>query len=127
MIGRTVLKTVRRNDLKVLAEIAEPEPCRIQEMRAEIGQDARALVAPGRIAYEPRSAVVSGRDGLDHIRRAVADLPRVLRPGGAVLFECDPPQAPAIAALLRPRGETVVVKDLAGHDRVVIGRPIIAT
>ncbi|MEP7003690.1 MAG: peptide chain release factor N(5)-glutamine methyltransferase [Chloroflexota bacterium] len=92
-------------------------------------EDALADLAGERssLAYEPRSAVVSGADGLDHIRRAVGDLPRVLRPGGAVLFECDPPQASAIAALLRPLGETVVVKDLAGHDRVVIGRPIIAT
>ena len=92
-------------------------------------EDAMADLAGERtsLAYEPRAAVVSGADGLDHIRRAVAGLPRVLRSGGVALFECDPLQAAAIAALLRPLGETGVVKDLAGHDRVVIGRPIIAT
>src|SRR5438034_10113679 len=45
------------------------------------------------LAYEPRAAVVAGSDGLDLIRRAAADLPRVLASGGVALFECDPPQA----------------------------------
>ena len=72
------------------------------------------------LAFEPRAAVIAGRDGLDLIRRAIADLPRVLAPGGAALFECDPPQAGEIAALLRARGLTShIVRDLAGAERVV--------
>jgi release factor glutamine methyltransferase len=74
------------------------------------------------LAFEPRGAVVAGADGLALIRRAVADLPRVLAPGGVALFECDPPQATPIAALLRDRGLAVrVVRDLAGAERVVAG------
>lgn len=113
--------------LEPLTEIVDVVCANLPYLR----EDAMADLAGERIslAYEPRSAVVSGADGLDHIRRAAADLPRVLRPGGVALFECDPPQAAAIAELLRPFGETRVLKDLAGDDRVVSleRRPIIAT
>jgi len=72
------------------------------------------------LAFEPREAVVAGADGLDLIRRCIADLPRVLLPGGAAFFECDPPQAGAIAALVRERGlASHIVRDLAGDERVV--------
>jgi release factor glutamine methyltransferase len=74
------------------------------------------------LAFEPRAAVVAGADGLAVIRRAVADLPRVLAPAGVALFECDPPQAEPIAELLRGIGLAVrVVRDLAGAERIVAG------
>ena len=71
------------------------------------------------LAFEPRVATVAGPDGLLLVRRAIADLPRVLAPDGAAFFECDPPQAAPIAALLAPLGAVDVLKDLAGLDRVV--------
>lgn len=71
------------------------------------------------LAYEPRLATVAGSDGLSLVRRAAADLPRVLAPDGAAFFECDPPQAAPIAGLLAPIGDVDVLKDLAGLDRVV--------
>ncbi len=71
------------------------------------------------LAFEPRVATVAGADGLTLVRRAIADLPRVLAPEGAAFFECDPPQVAAIAALLAPLGQVDVIKDLAGSDRVV--------
>ncbi|MDP9252735.1 MAG: peptide chain release factor N(5)-glutamine methyltransferase [Chloroflexota bacterium] len=72
------------------------------------------------LAFEPRVAVVAGLEGLGVIERCVADLPRVLSPGGAAFFECDPPQVAAITAMLeriglRPRTE----RDLSGADRMV--------
>ena len=74
------------------------------------------------LAFEPRVAVVAGADGLDLIRRCASDLPRVLAPGGAVFFECDPPQAAAICALLEDVWLDVrIVRDLAGIERVVRG------
>jgi release factor glutamine methyltransferase len=75
------------------------------------------------LAFEPRVAVVAGPDGLDVIRRCVADLPRVLAPDGAALFECDPPQVEAVVRLLGSvglRGE--VRRDLTGSERVVVGQ-----
>ena len=71
------------------------------------------------LRYEPRRAVSAGEDGLDLIRRAVADLGRVLGNGGTAFFECDPPQAPSIADLLRPLGVVRITNDLAGSARVV--------
>jgi release factor glutamine methyltransferase len=74
------------------------------------------------LSFEPRAAVVAGADGLDLIRRCVADLPRVLAPGGAAFFECDPPQAGAVVAMLASAGIAAgVVSDLAGEARVVEG------
>lgn len=76
------------------------------------------------LAFEPRIAVVAGPDGLDVIRRAVAQLRPRLAPGGAAFFECDPPQAEAVAELLRRalEGPTRIHPDLAGAPRVVEGR-----
>ena len=74
------------------------------------------------LAFEPRAAVVAGPDGLDVIRRCVADLRRVVAPGGAVFFECDPPQIEAVTQMLgRLDLRTRVIRDLAGAERVVVG------
>lgn len=72
------------------------------------------------LAFEPRAAVVAGVDGLGVIQRCVADLPRVLAPGGAAFFECDPPQITAVSEALAVSGlRTRTLRDLAGLDRVV--------
>ena len=73
------------------------------------------------LAFEPRVAVVAGSDGLSVIGRCVDDLPRVLAPRGASLFECDPPQVAIVTERLGRAGlRTRVVRDLAGLDRVVV-------
>jgi release factor glutamine methyltransferase len=73
------------------------------------------------LAFEPRAAVVAGADGLSVIGRCIDDLPRVLAPQGAALFECDPPQVALVAERLERLGlRTRVLRDLAGADRVVI-------
>ena len=71
------------------------------------------------LAFEPRLATVAGPDGLGVVRRAIADLPRVLAAGGAAFFECDPPQVEPIAALLSTCGAVDTLRDLAGLERVV--------
>ena len=74
------------------------------------------------LAFEPRVAVTAGRDGLGLVRRCIEDLPRVLAPGGAAYFECDPPQADTVAALLGARiGAARTIPDLSGAPRVVEG------
>ena len=75
------------------------------------------------LAFEPRIAVAASDDGLALIRRCIADLRRVLVPDGAALFECDPAQAPEIAALLEAAGLAArVVRDLRGDPRVVVAQ-----
>lgn len=74
------------------------------------------------LAAEPRSALVSGADGLDLIRELIADLPRVLAGDGAAIFELDPSQAETVAALARgsfPAAFVAIVDDLAGLARFV--------
>ena len=74
------------------------------------------------LAFEPRVALTAGKDGLELIWRAAAGLGRVLAPGGAALFEIDPPLADQVVDLLRHSvgGGPHVVHDLAGDARVVI-------
>lgn len=73
------------------------------------------------LAFEPRVAVTAGKDGLELIWRAAADLPRVVRSGGAALLEIDPPSVDQVAHLLQYSlgGHTRVINDLAGEPRVV--------
>ena len=81
-------------------------------------------LAPEIAQHEPALALFGGQDGLDVIRRIVAGAPRRLLPGGTLLMEIDPPEAPAVvrlcedAGLLSPR----VQRDLAGLDRIVSAR-----
>ncbi len=83
-----------------------------------------ASLAAGRasLAFEPAIALYAGADGLELVRRAIADLPRVLAPRGAAFFEVDPHQAAEAAALLRAAvgGPVRIVRDLAGDARVVV-------
>ncbi|MGH2498778.1 MAG: peptide chain release factor N(5)-glutamine methyltransferase [Candidatus Limnocylindria bacterium] len=73
------------------------------------------------LRFEPRAAVLAGTDGLDLIRRCVPQVPRVLAPGGAAFFECDPPQVAEVAALIERAlgGPARIHRDLAGAERVV--------
>jgi len=74
------------------------------------------------LAFEPRVATVAGPDGLAIVRRAIADLPRVLAPDGAAFFECDPPQAGVLARLFTDAGlRASIARDLMGSERVVRG------
>ena len=74
--------------------------------------------------HEPRSALLGGADGLDLVRRIVADAPARLAPGGALLLEVSDDQTGAVADLLRESGfgEVRTVKDGDGLPRVVLGR-----
>ncbi|MEW6563270.1 MAG: peptide chain release factor N(5)-glutamine methyltransferase [Pseudomonadota bacterium] len=78
----------------------------------------------GDVRFEPRTALASGPDGLDDIRRIVAAAPARLDPGGWLLLEHGYDQAPAVRALLETAGfaEVFSACDLAGIERVSGGR-----
>jgi release factor glutamine methyltransferase len=78
----------------------------------------------GDLRFEPRSALASGTDGLDAIRRIVADAPAHLRPGGWLLLEHGLEQGAAIRALLEAAGFAAVrtLRDLEDRDRVSLGQ-----
>jgi len=73
--------------------------------------------------FEPREALLGGKDGLDPIRGLLAAL-RSGRIASAVALEVGEGQAKEVEALLAAArfGPTSVRRDLAGIERVVIGR-----
>ncbi|HKT29890.1 peptide chain release factor N(5)-glutamine methyltransferase [Dyella sp.] len=84
----------------------------------------------GDLRFEPISALVSGRDGLDDIRRIVRDAGLHLVRGGWLLFEHGWQQGDAVRALLRDADfvELSTAHDLEQRDRVSMGRwPIAGT
>lgn len=79
-----------------------------------------ADLAPEITRYEPRGALFAGADGLAQIRRLVRSLDGV----PTVALEVGFDQAVAVSALLSDAGYRSVerLRDLAGHERVVVGR-----
>ena len=71
------------------------------------------------LRHEPSSALVSGADGLDDIRRIVQDAPAHLAEGSWLLLEHGHDQAAAVRELLASRGfaEAQSRDDLAGIQR----------
>ncbi len=88
-----------------------------------IAADDRHL-GEGDVRFEPASALVSGADGLDDIRRIVAQAPDWLAPGGWLLLEHGYDQAEAVRALLQQAGLQAVEsrRDLGGQWRISLGR-----
>lgn len=78
--------------------------------------------AEGSHAFEPRTALDGGPDGLDVVRRLVAELPDRLAANGVALLEVGAGQAEATHAAVESLPMRAVVSihpDLAGIDRVV--------
>lgn len=86
--------------------------------------DADPHLARGDLRAEPRTALASGVDGLDAIRRIVAGALARLRPGGWLLLEHGWEQGAAVRALLHDAGyeEVASAKDLEARERVSLGR-----
>ncbi|GAB2796047.1 peptide chain release factor N(5)-glutamine methyltransferase [Dyella kyungheensis] len=74
----------------------------------------------GDLRFEPATALASGADGLDDIRRIVAQSRDHLVPGGALLMEHGWNQGPAVRAILEGAGYSDVFteQDLEQRDRV---------
>lgn len=69
--------------------------------------------------FEPRQALDGGSDGLSMIGRILEEAPPFLKTTGKLIFEIGESEAGPVAALVPPLEITKVLKDLAGHDRVV--------
>jgi release factor glutamine methyltransferase len=73
------------------------------------------------IAAEPRLALDGGGDGLELIRRLIAELPRLLRPGGAALLEFGDGHGDDVARIADGLGigwRVAIRGDLSGRDRM---------
>ncbi len=74
--------------------------------------------------FEPRLALFAGGDGLDIYRRLIPQAYTLLRPAGILLLEIDARQASAVPAIMQGFTDIKIIKDWAGHDRVVQARRI---
>ena len=81
-------------------------------------------LAPDVRNWDPHLALTPGGDGLSAYRRIAAGAGARLLPGGRLLLEIGPTQAPAVTALLDRAGlqDIAVLPDLDGRDRVISAR-----
>ena len=87
-----------------------------------IADHERAQLAPEIVRHEPHGALFAGVDGLDVIRRLLAQL-QTRTTVTLVAIEVGAGQAPAVSELARGAGFAQVraERDLAGIERVVVG------
>jgi release factor glutamine methyltransferase len=76
-----------------------------------------ATMQPEVVGWEPHTALFSGADGLEHIRRLIAESRTRLRAGGLLAFEFGFGQRDDIAALLKGWNDVRFVDDYAGIPR----------
>lgn len=83
-----------------------------------------AHLSQGDLSFEPASALASGADGLDDIRRIVGQAPAHLIAGGWLLLEHGFDQGDGVHALLEEAGfvEVQTAQDLEARDRVTLGQ-----
>ena len=76
------------------------------------------------VKMEPRLALDGGHDGLSFYRRIISSAPRFLADGGLLALEIGINQASAVKTLMEAANfvSVDVFKDLAGLERVVVGR-----
>lgn len=74
--------------------------------------------------YEPRSALVSGKDGLDSVRRLLIDAPRFLCTFGFLIFEIGMDQEQQVTDLIDASTWQLIEmrRDLQGISRTVVLR-----
>lgn len=104
-----------------------------QDMRLDLLMANLPYIASGDLPdldvsrYEPRLALDGGADGLDLIRRLLAQAPGLCNPGALALLEIGAEQGAAALALARqafPQAHADVMRDYAGHDRIIRIRDI---
>ncbi len=80
-------------------------------------------LAEGDVRFEPRTALVSGRDGLDDIRQIAREVSTRLHTGSWLLLEHGYGQGESVRTILVENGfdQVTTWRDLAGHERVTGG------
>jgi release factor glutamine methyltransferase len=81
-------------------------------------------LASGDARFEPRAALSSGPKGLDDLTRIIEQSQVHLKSGGWLLLEHGWDQGREVMTLMRTQGfqNLETCKDLAGHDRITIGK-----
>ncbi len=90
-----------------------------------VPSDRIPTLAPDIKDYEPRLAIDGGADGLDIIRRLIAEAPDFLTVTGKLAFEIDDTHSDAVKNLISENDKYAdyeIIKDYAGVDRVVVAQ-----
>ena len=99
-----------------------PEPVRLIVSNPPYVTEEEWDALPLSVRQEPRTALLSGADGLDAIRQLLVQAQTRLRPGGLMLVEIGERQGEAARALAQaafPQADVLILSDLAGKDRVL--------
>jgi len=90
-----------------------------------VAESEFADLMPEVAEHEPRVALVSGPDGMEHTRRLLAEAPAYLRPGGLLAVETSPTTAPRARAQAEAHDAYEGVRtapDLNKTERVLLAR-----
>ncbi len=89
-----------------------------------VRSDEIRLLEPEVRDYDPVIAIDGGGDGLRFFDRIIPQIASVLKRGGLVAFEIGFDQAQEVKMMLEEGGfgEVSVIKDLAGRNRVLMGK-----
>ncbi|KQQ50819.1 protein-(glutamine-N5) methyltransferase, release factor-specific [Pseudomonas sp. Leaf127] len=85
--------------------------------------DTDPHLSQGDVRFEPSSALVAGRDGLDDLRLIIEQAPGYLKAGGWLMLEHGYDQGAAVRALLLRHGYERIQtrRDLGDHERITFG------
>jgi release factor glutamine methyltransferase len=106
----------------LLAPLTQPVDLLVANLPYVTSSDLTALQPEVR-DYEPSLALDGGADGLDLVRRLLADATSHLRPHAVLVLEigaAQGPQAAREAAAAMPAARITVLRDLGGYDRVLV-------
>ena len=86
-----------------------------------IRNDELSGLEPDVRLHEPETALTSGTDGLDLVRRLIPEATEVLQPSGWMVLEVDPAQCAEVETLFQQAGFSTAKthQDLSGNDRIV--------
>lgn len=90
-----------------------------------VAEAEEALLSPEVLQWEPRGALFSGDEGMEHLKELIARATEYLRPGGTLLLEIGFQQSEAVEALLRDEADLHDVGfllDISGIPRVAQAR-----
>ena len=102
--------------IDIVADVIVSNPPYVAEGSGELAGDVAD--------WEPTVALLAGPDGLDDLRVIIGGALARLKPGGALVLEIGFDQGSAVRRLLDAAGfvDIEIQRDLAGHDRIAIGR-----
>lgn len=75
------------------------------------------------VEFDPHNALFTKDDkGLEFYEKITEGAPKILNKGGYLLFELGIGQAEAVKEIMKDFSDIEIIKDLAGIDRVIVGR-----